>query len=397
MILHLDMDAFYAAVEQLDRPELQGRCVIVGGSTERGVVAAASYEARRFGVRSAMPIAQACRLCPQGVFVRPRRERYQEISAVIMGIVREVSPRVEPVSIDEAFADLAGTERLHASALEAARRIKRRVREAVNLSCSVGVAPNRFLAKIASDLNKPDGLTVIGPEEVLSFIDRLPVEKVPGVGPKAFEKMRTIGVRFLGEIRSIPLEILTPIFGSYGSRLRELAHGIDPTPVSPDLPAKSISSECTLARDTRDRRELARCLLGQADEVAAGLRREGVQARTVILKIKYADFTLATRRTTFAPPARSARELYRRALGLLEELPGGLPIRLVGLGAAGFVPAGTPRQLEIFAAENASAAEWEYVDRAIEAIQNKFGRSAIGRAALSDDPDEPGSGSASES
>lgn len=386
MILHLDMDAFYAAVEQLDRPELRGRCVIVGGTAERGVVAAASYEARRCGVRSAMPVVQARRLCPQGVFVRPRMERYQELSGAIMAVLRELSPRVEPVSIDEAFVDLTGTERLHGAPQAAARMIKQRVREAVRLSCSVGVAPVRFLAKIASDLNKPDGLTVIRPEEVLDVIDRLPVEKVPGVGPKAFEKLRVLGVRFLGEIRSIPAEILAPVFGSYGSRLIELAHGIDATPVSPDTPAKSISSECTLAKDTRDRRRLARCLLAQADEVAAGLRREGVRAHTVVLKLRHADFTLHTRRVSFSPPARSARELYRRAVRLLEEHPPGQPIRLVGLGATGFVPADTPRQRELFAAAEAARQEWETVDRTLEAIQRKFGPSAIGRAALSEDP-----------
>ncbi len=391
MILHLDMDAFYAAVEQLDRPELRGRCVIVGGTSGRGVVAAASYEARRCGVHSAMPMFQARRLCPQGVFVRPRMDRYQELSAAIMGILQEVSPQVEPVSIDEAFVDLSGTERLHGAPLKAARMIKQRVREALRLSCSVGAAPNRFLAKIASDINKPDGLTVIGPEEVRDFIDRLAVEKVPGVGPKALEKLKAIGVRFLGEIRAIPVEILTPIFGSYGARLLELAHGIDATPVSPDTPAKSISSECTLAADTHDRNQLARCLLQQADEVAAGLRREGVQARTVVLKLRHADFTLHTRRVTFSPPARSARELYRRAIRLLEQHRPGQPIRLVGLGATGFMPADFPRQLEVFAEAEGSGEDWEKVDRTLEAIQRKFGPASIGRAALSEDPGEPGS------
>lgn len=390
MILHLDMDAFYAAVEQLDRPELRGRCVVVGGTAGRGVVAAASYEARRCGVRSAMPMFQARRLCPQGVFVRPRMDRYQELSAAIMAVLRGVSPRVEPVSIDEAFVDLTGTERLHGAPRDAACMIKQRVRDAVQLSCSVGVAPNRFLAKIASDMNKPDGLTVIHPEEVLDFIDRLPVEKVPGVGPRAFQKLRAMGVRFLGEVRAFPAEILSPVFGSYGSRLIELAHGIDATPVSPDTPAKSISSECTLAEDTHDRNQLARCLLAQADEVAAGLRREGVQARTVVLKLRHADFTLHTRRATFSPPARSARDLYRRAIRLLEEHRPGQPIRLVGLGATGFVPADTPCQRELFAAAATPREDWETVDRTLEAIQNKFGPTAIGRAALSEDPGEPG-------
>lgn len=388
MILHIDMDAFYASVEQLDHPWLKGKAVIVGGTSGRGVVAAASYEARRFGVRSAMPMFEARRNCPQGVFVRPRMERYQEVSVRVMGILREFSPRVEPVSIDEAFVDLGGTERLHGAPPEAARTIKLRIRQIVGLSCSIGVAPNRFLAKIASDLDKPDGLTVIGPEQVVEFIDRLPAAKVPGVGPKTLAKLTEMGVRCLGEIRRIPAPMLTRIFGSYGLRLLELAQGVDPTPVSPETPAKSISSECTLEQDTRDVALLSRCLLAQADEVAAGLRREGVKARTVVLKIKHADFTLATRRTTVSPPVQSSKELYRHAVRLLNAHGSTQKVRLVGLGATGFVPANTPHQMEVFAAVNKFREEWERVDQTLESIQRKFGKSVIGRAALSYDPND---------
>lgn len=388
MILHIDMDAFYASVEQLDHPWLHGKCVIVGGTSGRGVVAAASYEARRFGVHSAMPVFEARRKCPQGVFIRPRMERYQEVSEQVMGILREFSPRVEPVSIDEAFLDLGGTERLHGAPPDAARTIKHRIRQAVRLGCSIGVAPNRFLAKIASDLDKPDGLTVIRPEQVIAFVDRLPAAKVPGVGPKTLEKLTEMGVRVLGDIRGFPAPMLTRVFGSYGARLLELAQGIDPTPVSPESPAKSISSECTLEQDTRDVGLLSRCLLEQADEVAAGLRREGVKARTVVLKIKHADFTLATRRTTVSPPIQSSKELYRHAVRLLNEYRPTRQVRLVGLGAAGFVPANAPRQLEVFVAVNASREDWERVDQTLEGIQRRFGKAVIGRAALSDDPND---------
>ncbi|MFO7708085.1 MAG: DNA polymerase IV [Desulfobacterales bacterium] len=386
MILHIDMDAFYASVEQLDHPWLQGTCVIVGGTSVRGVVAAASYEARRFGVHSAMPVFEARRKCPQGVFVRPRMERYQEVSATVMGILRKFSPRVEPVSIDEAFLDLSGTELLHGAPPDAARTIKHRIRQAVRLSCSIGVAPNRFLAKIASDLDKPDGLTVIGPERVMEFVDRLPAAKVPGVGPKTLEKLTEMGVRFLGDIRRFPAPMLARTFGSYGARLLELSQGIDPTPVSPDTPAKSISSECTLEQDTRDAGVLTRCLLDQAVAVAAGLRRERVKARTVVLKIKHADFTLATCRTTVSPPVQSSKELYRHAVQLLDKHRPTQPVRLVGMGATGFVPANAPRQLEVFETVNASCADWERVDQTLERIQRRFGKAAIGRAALSDDP-----------
>ncbi|MCU0559161.1 MAG: DNA polymerase IV [Desulfobacterales bacterium] len=386
MILHVDMDAFYASVEQLDHPWLKGECLIVGGTSGRGVVAAASYEARRFGVRSAMPMIEARRRCPQGVFVRPRMERYQEVSAEVMGILGGFSPRVEPVSIDEAFLDLGGTERLHGAPAVAARTIKERIRQAVGLSCSIGVAPQRFLAKIASDLEKPDGLTVIGPEQVIGFIDRLAVAKVPGVGPKTLAKLTGMGVRFLGDVRRLPAPLLIRAFGSFGTRLLELAQGVDPTPVSPETTAQSISSECTLERDTRDVALLSRCLLAQADEVAAGLRREAVKARTVILKIKHADFTLATRQVTASPPAQSSKELFRLAVRLLEAHRPALPVRLIGLGASGFVPANAPRQLEVFAAANASRQEWERVDQTLESIRRKFGKAVIGRATLADDP-----------
>lgn len=385
MILHIDMDAFYASVEQLDNPWLKGRCVIVGGTSGRGVVAAASYEARRFGVRSAMPIFQARQRCPQGVFIPPRMGRYQEVSAEVMDILREFSPLVEPVSIDEAFLDLAGTERLHGRPAELARSLKNRIREAVRLTCSVGVAPNRFLAKIASDFQKPDGLTVIKPDEVAAFIDRLPIGKVPGVGPKTHAKLEQLGVRFLGGIRQFPEPTLASLFGSYGLRLLELSRGIDPTPVTPHSPAKSVSSECTLAEDTRDSEALSRCLLEQADEVAAGLRQEGVKARTVVLKIKHADFKLFTRRTTFTPPTQSSKVLYRHAVRLLHEYRLTQKIRLVGLGATGFVPADAPRQQELFAGEKTSQEGWEKVDRTLENIKSRYGEKVIRRATLKED------------
>ena len=385
MILHVDMDAFYASVEQLDNPRLKGCCVIVGGTGGRGVVSAASYEARAFGVRSAMPIFQARQRCPQGVFIHPRMGRYQEVSGEVMAVLQEFSPLVEQVSIDEAFMDLGGTERLQGPPDEVGRALKKRVLESVRLTCSVGVAPNRFLAKIASDFKKPDGLTVIQPDQVAGFIDRLPIGKVPGVGPKTQPKVAEFGIRFLGDIRKFPEPTLASIFGSYGRRLLELSRGIDPTPVTPDAPAKSVSSECTLEEDTREKSALTRCLLEQAEEVAAGLRSEGVKARTVVLKIKHADFRLCTRRTTFTLPTQSSKELYRQALRLLEEYRITQKIRLIGLGATGFVPADAPRQQELFAGEERSREGWEKVDRTVETIKSKFGDKVIQRATLKED------------
>ena len=385
MILHVDMDAFYASVEQLDNPRLKGCCVIVGGTGGRGVVSAASYEARAFGVRSAMPIFQARQRCPQGVFIPPRMDRYREVSAEVMAVLQEFSPLVEQVSIDEAFMDLSGTERLHGPPADLARTLKKRILEAVHLTCSVGVAPNRFLAKIASDFKKPDGLTVIRPDQVTDFIDRLPIGKVPGIGPKTQPKVAEFGIRCLGDIRKFPEPTLASIFGSYGRRLLELSRGFDPTPVTPDAPAKSVSSECTLEEDTREKNALTRCLLEQAEEVAAGLRSEGVKARTVVLKIKHADFRLCTRRTTFTPPTQSSKELYRQALRLLEEYRITQKIRLIGLGATGFVPANAPRQQELFAGEERSREGWEKVDRTVESIKSKFGDKVIQRATLKED------------
>jgi DNA polymerase-4 len=385
MILHLDMDAFYASVEQLDQPWLKGRCVIVGGTGRRGVVSAASYEARAFGVRSAMPVFQARQLCPSAVFVPPRMPRYQEISRQIMALLQAFSPRVEPVSIDEAFMDLGGTERLHGAVQDIARRIKQCIRETVHLTCSIGVAPNRFLAKVASDFQKPDGLTLIGPDHVTDFIRRLPIGKVPGVGPKAQAKAAALGICFLGDIGKFPETILVSHFGAYGRRLFELAGGKDSSAVEPHTLSKSISSECTFPEDTLDPSALSRCLLAQAEEVAAGLRKEGVRARTVVLKIKHADFELHTRRITFGPPTQSSKELYRQALRLLEDYRLDQKIRLIGLGAAGFVPAGAPRQMELFAEKRPTGSGWEKVDRTVEAIKGKFGENVIQRATLKEE------------
>jgi DNA polymerase IV len=385
MILHLDMDAFYASVEQFDQPRLKGRCVIVGGVSGRGVVAAASYEARRFGVRSAMPIYQARRLCPQGVFIPPRMGRYQQISREVMAALREFTPLVEPVSIDEAFMDLAGTAGLHGPPALLAAALKENVRDRLRLTCSIGVAPNRFLAKIASDFKKPDGLTVIAPEQVHEFIERLPIAKVPGVGPKTHVKLAGLGIRFLGDIEKFSEPALMASFGSYGRRLHELARGIDPTPVTGVFLQGAFAADRFGGAIGCDGAVLTRCLLQQAEEVAAGLRAERVKARTVVLKVKHADFSLFTRRTTFAPPTGSSNDLYRMAVRLLEDAPLAQKVRLIGLGATGFVPAAAPRQQELFAPEEKSRAGWEKVDRTVATIKDKFGDGVIRRATLKED------------
>ncbi len=382
MILHVDMDAFYAAVEQRDRPELRGRPVVVGGTGRRGVVAAASYEARAFGVRSAMPMAAARRLCPQAAVLSPRPERYREVAHRIREVLASFSPIVEPVSIDEAFLDLAGTERLYGPPAAAGRLLKERIFAAVGLTASVGIAPNRFLAKAASDFAKPDGLTVVAPGEEAAFLAVLPLEKAPGVGPRMRERLSRFGVRFLGELARIPEGELVALLGAAGRRLAALARGVDPTPVAPPPPPRSFGSERTLDRDTRDRELLTRLLLAHAEAVAAELRAANQAARTVVLKIRSADFSLTTRRRTWASPACSSRELYRRGLALLEGFTLARPVRLIGLAATGLVATGPPRQPPLFGEERPRSAAWERVDRAMASIRERFGEEAVGRASL---------------
>ncbi|MGZ8441745.1 MAG: DNA polymerase IV, partial [Candidatus Deferrimicrobiaceae bacterium] len=274
-ILHLDLDAFYASVEVLDHPELRGKPVIVGGDERRGVVAAASYEARKFGVHSAIPTATAKRLCPKGIFLPVRMSRYAEMSDMVFAIYRRFTPLVEPLSIDEAFLDVTGCDRLFGSAEEAARKIKAAVREETGLTVSAGVAPNKFLAKIASDLGKPDGLTVVplGGEQV--FLDPLPVGKMWGVGKVTGEALLGRGIRTIGDLRRSPREMLVGAFGAHGEHLYELARGIDDRPVETERDAKSIGHEDTFDHDLRDRGAMRRELLSLADRVSSRLRRGG--------------------------------------------------------------------------------------------------------------------------
>ncbi len=380
MILHLDMDAFFASVEQRDNPAYRGRCLIVGGTSPRGVVAAASYEARRFGVRSAMPIFQARRLCPQAIVVPPRRDCYTQVSRRVMALLARFSPLVEPVSIDEAFLDVSGCGRVAGPAEEIARRIKAAVYDEVALTCSVGVAPVKFLAKIASDMGKPDGLTVIRPEEVPAVIARLPLAQVPGVGPAALGRLAPLGLRTLGDVNRLTEAQLQRRLGKFGRRLAALARGEDPSPVTPAGDPKSISAEQTLAEDTVNRNDLAALLLAQAAEVARQLRRKGFRARTVVLKLKHDDFRQATRSRTLASPTQSATTIHQAAVALLDQYRLTRPVRLVGIGGAGLVPAAAPVQADLFDGARRADAAWERVERALDAIEARFGPAAVRRA-----------------
>ena len=378
------MDAFYASVEQLDDPRLKNKCVIVGGTSNRGVVLAASYEARQFGVHSAMPIYQAKQKCPHGIFVPPRMGRYKEVSKKVMALLKNFSPLVEPVSIDEAYMDITGCQRLFGEPQEIAWEIKRKIKETVNLTCSVGVAPNKFLAKIASDMEKPDGLTLILPDKVPEFIDSLPVKKVPGVGKKMFRQLELLGLRTLGDVQRLPEKSLLKHLGKFGKRLRTLSSGNDHSPVTPQAPHKSISSERTLAADTRDVKLLKRYLLSQSGEVSKQLRKTGVRAKTITIKIKDENFKTVTRRTTIAIPTQSSKTIYKHAAQLMDDYKITKKIRLIGVGTSGFSSVTASVQMGLFDTHAETRDDWEKIDKALDSISKKFGKDVVGRATLKD-------------
>jgi len=385
MIFHIDMDAFYASVEELDNPLLKGKCVIVGGQSKRGVVSAANYEARKFGVHSAMPVFQAREKCPEAIFLPPRIGRYKEVSAKFMSILREFSPLVEPVSIDEAYVDVAGCERLFGGINEIALSIKKRIRERLSLSCSLGAAPNKFLAKIASDMDKPDGLTIIMPENVQHFIESLPIHKVPGVGKNTCDKLRPMGIRTLGDVKKYPTGILQKKFGKFGRRLMELADGIDKSVVTPVSKTKSVSAEETLLRDTDDKQALKKYILKQAEKVGRELRKLDVKARTISVKIKHSDFKQITRSVTIRDPTQSSEVIIREAFQLLENYRMPKEARLIGVGVSNLVSEGEPVQADIFERRDSENSNWEKLDEAVDMITGKFGTDVIKRASLKDE------------
>jgi DNA polymerase-4 len=382
MILHIDMDAFFAAVEQLDYPELKGKALVVGGNSGRGVVAAASYEARQYGIHSAMPMFMAKQRCPDLVIVSPRRGRYSEVSRAVMAILDRYSPIVEQVSIDEAYLDATGCDRLYGSPPDMARAIKTDIRETVNLTCSIGVAPLKFLAKIASDMQKPDGLTVITQKAVSGFIAAMRVDKVPGAGKHAQEQLRQMGIATLGDVRKIRPSVLLDRLGKFGHRLVGLAHGQDRARVTPHSPTKSISTERTLSADTRDRELLKQILLAQSQEVGRQLRRQKFLARTITMKLKTADFKQHTRSITLDYPSQSSEKIYHTAVALLANQPMDKAVRLIGVGASALIADTTPKQVCLFPGIDQKEGGWEKIDRAVDQIAERFGNSAIHRGSL---------------
>ncbi len=376
------MDAFYASIEQRDRPDLRGRAIIVGADPKgRGVVAAASYEARRFGVHSAMPISRAARLCPEAAFLPVDMDKYARVSGEIMAILSEYSPLLEPISVDEAFLDVTGTERLLGPPLDVARAIKARLRQDVGLTASAGVAPNKFLAKLASDLGKPDGLVEVKRGEEAAFLRDLPIERLWGVGRVTARALRVMGIETIGQLARIPPTVLVKRLGKWGALLSELAQGRDDRPVEPFAPPKSMGAEETFARDTRDAEGLRRTLLAQAERVARELRTEGYTGRTVTLKLRFADFHTLTRSLT-GEATQDSLEIFRRAFGLLERVPLGQPVRLIGLSVSG-LGRGGPAQLSLF---SGASSRRERVARAADRLARRFGDRALFPASLLDRP-----------
>ena len=381
IILHVDMDAFYASVEERERPELAGLPVVVGGNPEgRGVVAAANYAAREYGVRSAMPAARARLLCPHAVFIRSRMTLYAEVSAEIRAIFERYTPLVEPLSLDEAFLDVGASEGLFGTGVDIARRIKGDIRSELGLVASVGVAPNKFLAKLASDLDKPDGLVVVKLEGVQEFLDPLPVEKLWGVGAAAEKRLHALGVRTVADLRRRPETVLGEQFGKWGHRLFELAHGRDDRPVTPEQEARSISHETTFETDLTQGAALRDCLRGLTEQVAWRVRRQELRARTVEIKVRYADFRTVNRAAGLAAASNRTRDLWACASRLLTQQLARRadPVRLLGMGVSRLTRERV-EQPDLFDAP--AAARQQRIDSMVDAVNERFGGAALSRGA----------------
>jgi DNA polymerase-4 len=375
-ILHVDMDAFYASVEQRDDPTLRGKPLVVGGSSNRGVVAAASYEARAFGIRSAMPMRDAYRRCPDLLRVRPRMGHYRSVSKQIFDVFRHYTPLVEGLSLDEAFLDVTGSTSLFGSPVDIARAIKREIRESTGLMASVGVAENKLVAKIASDLDKPDGLTVILPADYETRLDPLPVAVIPGIGRKTLQRLDGTGIASLRDLRLAEDRTLQPVFGRFTQKIRDRAAGVDDRPVVAARDDKSISAEETFATDLETREEMERELLRLSERTAARLRKAGLAAGTVQVKIRQPDFTTFTRQQKVRPPASGTDRVYAVARALLETWlarNAGARLRLLGVGGSDLVPAGQPDLFDDVQPDSA-------VDKTVDAIRERFGDASLGRA-----------------
>lgn len=389
VILHVDMDAFYASVEVRDNPALRGKPVIVGGSIQgRGVVSAASYEVRRYGVHSAMPMATALRLCPQAICIAPRIDHYAAISQQIHAIFARYTPQIEPLSLDEAFLDVTASERLFGSGEQIARAIKDTIQKELQLIASVGVAPSKFVAKIASDIEKPDALVSVRAEQVQIFLDPLPVSRLWGAGKTTVAAFERMGVRTIAQVRCLSEQLLVSQFGKWGTQLWQLAHGLDSRPVVSDGQAKSISHENTFAHDIRRANILEACLLQLTEQVAARLRQQGVQGKTVQLKLRYPDFKTITRARTLDHYTNSTTRLWQVTKALFHaNWSAGQAIRLIGMGVTNFQDTDNPAPIQgdLFMQDTTRQ---RTLDTITDTINAKFGAATLHRGRFNTNSDD---------
>jgi DNA polymerase-4 len=371
------MDAFYASVEQLDNPDLKGRPVIVGGSSKRGVVSAASYEARKYKIHSAMPIAQAMKLCPHGFFLPVRMKRYKEISSQVFRIFQKYTPLVEPLSLDEAFLDVTGSAKLFGTAEDIAKRIRKEVFQETGLTISAGVAASKLVAKIASDINKPDGLTIVPVGKEAEFLAPLPIKRLWGVGKKTQETLSLLGVHTFGDIASLPEKLLEQKFGKHGIGLRRKALGLDNRDVETEHETKSVGHEFTFDTDLVELETIRRELLELAVMVAKRLRRYQLQGKTITLKVKYHDFKQITRSSTIKQHSADSKRIYEEVIRLLQKTDAGeKPLRLLGISVSGLQLESGTRQQFLFQGMRSNGKRQE-INKALDEIQEKFGSTAI--------------------
>jgi DNA polymerase-4 len=383
-IIHLDMDAFYPSVEILDNPGLKGKPVIVGGSRKRGVVSSASYEARKYGVHSAQPMATAMRLCPPGIFLGVRMKRYKYISEQIFRIFYRFTPLVEPLSIDEAFLDVTGSVRLFGEPEDIAKIIKDAVRDEIGLTVSAGVAPSKFVAKIASDLEKPDGLTVVKADRVREFLDPVPINRMWGVGKVTMEALSRLGIRTFHDLSLMPPEVLEQRFGTNGLKMHKLSMGIDERDVITEHDVKSIGHEDTFSQDIMDLSAAKKELLSQANRVARRMRHEGIKGKTITLKVKYNDFSRITRSITLSEASDDALMIYSKVCELLGRTSiGKKPVRLLGISVSNFTIEGSD-QLSLFKGDDGFKKE-QKLHNAMDSIYERFGDKGLQSGALISD------------
>lgn len=375
----MDMDAFYASIEQRDHPDFLGKPVIVGANPNhgrgRGVVSTASYEARKYGIHSAQPISQAYRLCPKGIFLPVRGRRYVHVSRAIMAILKQYTPLVETVSLDEAFLDVTGTERLLGHAEEIGKQIRVRIREQECLTASVGIGPNKLIAKMASDLKKPNGFVVVQREEVLSFLSPLSVNRLWGIGKKTESKLADLGIHTIGELAKLSKKILQDRFGKLGVLLWQYAQGIDNSPVISSRETKSISNELTFQKDVTDIQILRETLLHLSEKVGYRLRSQNMVGRTVVLKMRWSDFSTRILRVTLPKPIYMSEAIYSTIFALMENIDFHQPVRLLGVGITQLAVA-NEHQLELFGMGEEKGGK---VDDAMDRIKKKYGEKVIGR------------------